>query len=80
MGGEWGNAQGTGGFHHQSAQRIAGTTAERGVGREWEYPLVVEAMETVGIHSIWVHIRRRKSTIAEKVVCLTIYELCANRY
>ena len=33
------------GFHHWTAQRITGMTAKSGVGGEWDYPSVVEAME-----------------------------------
>ena len=42
----------------------------------WEYPLVMEAMEATGIHIIGEYIRRRQATIAEKVACRPIYELC----
>ena len=64
------------GFHYQAARRITGMTEKRGAGREWEYPLVVEAMETAGIHPIGVYISRRQATIAERVACRPIYELC----
>ena len=47
------------GFHHRAARRITGMTAKRGAGGEWDYPLEVETMETVGIHPIGVYIRRR---------------------
>ena len=63
------------GFHHQGAQRITGTTTKHGVGGEWEYPPVVEAMETAGLHPIGVYIRRWQATIVETVACHTIYEL-----
>ena len=33
------------GFHHQVAKRITGMVATRGAGGDWEYPLVVAAME-----------------------------------
>ena len=46
------------GFHRQAVQRITGMTAKLGAGREWEYPSVVEAMETAGLHPIGVYIRR----------------------
>ena len=42
------------GFHHWVAQHIMRLTAKRGVGGEWEYPLVVEAIEAVGIQPIGV--------------------------
>ena len=37
---------------------------------------VVEAMEAVGLHPIGVYIRRRQATIAERVDCRPIYEMC----
>ena len=51
-------------------------TAKRRAGGEWEYPPVVEEMETAGIHPFGVYIRRRQATIAERVTCRPIYELC----
>ena len=65
------------GFHHRAARRITGTTATRGSGWEWENPLVVTATEAAGIHPIRECIRRRQATIAEKVACRPIYEICA---
>ena len=50
-------------------------TATLGAGGEWEYPLVAEALESVGLHPIREYIRRRQATIAEKVVYRPIYEL-----
>ena len=64
------------GFHHRAARWIMGMTAKRGAGGEWEYPLVVESMDTVGIHPISVYIMRLQATIAEMVACRPIYELC----
>ena len=46
-----------------------------GAGREWEYPAVEEAMESVGLHPIGVYIKRRHTTIAERVACRPVYEL-----
>ena len=60
------------GFRHWAAQWIMGMTA----GVEWEYPLVVKAIEAAGIHPIWVYIKRQKTTIEERVACRPIYELC----
>ena len=53
-------------------------TETHGTGREWEYPLVVAAMvmEAAVLHPIMEYIRRRQATIAEKVACRPIYELC----
>ena len=53
-----------------------GMTATCGACREWEYPLVVVVMEAIGIHTIKEYISRRHATIAEKVACCPIYELC----
>ena len=64
------------GFHHRVAQQITGMTEKREAGGEWEYPLVVEAMEAVGLNPIGVYIKRRCATIAERVACLPINELC----
>ena len=63
------------GFHHRAAQRITGMASKRGAGGEWEYLLVVEAMEAAGIHPIRVYIRRRQATIVERVTCHPIYDL-----
>ena len=52
------------GLHHRAARQITGMTAKRGAGGEWEYPSVVEAMETAGIHPIGVYKRRRQAPIA----------------
>ena len=57
------------GFHNRVARRITGMTATRGVGREWEYPPVVAAMDAAGLHPIRYYIRRRKVTIAESLAC-----------
>ena len=45
-------------------------------GGEWEYPPVVVALEAAGLHPIMEYIRRQQATIAEKVACRPIYELC----
>ena len=63
-------------FHHRAARRNLGMTAEHGAGREWEYPAVEEAMESVGLHTIGVYMKRRQKTIAERVACRPVYELC----
>ena len=63
------------GFHHRAAQRITGMTEKRGADGEWEYPLVVKEMEAVGIHPIGVYIRRRQTTIADRVAYRPVYEL-----
>ena len=64
------------GFHHRVARRITGMTATRGVGGEREYPPVVAAMESAGLHTIVDYIRRRQENIAEKVACCPVYKLC----
>ena len=35
-----------------------------------------DIIQTSGIHPIGVYIRRRKATIAERVACRSIYEVC----
>ena len=62
------------GFHHQVAWWITGMTGKSVAGGEWEYPSVVEEMESAGIHLIRLYIRRRQETIAERVACCPIYE------
>ena len=64
------------GFHHREARRITGMTAKRGAGLEWEHPLIVEEMETAGLHPIGLYIKRRRKTIAERVYFRPIYALC----
>ena len=62
-------------FHHRAARRITGMTEKHGAGREWEYPAVDEAMESVGLQPIGVYIKRRHTTISERVACRPVYEL-----
>ena len=63
-------------LHNQAAQRITRMTEKHESGREWEYPEVEESTESTGIHPIRVYIKRRKTTIAERVAFLPVYELC----
>ena len=63
------------GLHNWAARRITGMAAKRGAGGEWEYPLVVEAMEDAGLQPIGMYIKRRHTTIAERVACLPVYEI-----
>ena len=49
---------------------------KRGAGGEWEYPPVVEVIEAAVLDPIWEYIRGQQATIAERVACLPIYELC----
>ena len=39
-------------------------TEKRGVGGEWDYPALDEAMDDVGVHPIGVYIKRQNKTIA----------------
>ena len=64
------------GLHHLATRRITGITDKCGAGREWYYPLLVEAMEVAGLHPIMKYIRRRQASILERVAFHTIYELC----
>ena len=63
------------GFHHRSEKQITGMIEKRGAGRDWEYPLVVAAMEAAGIHPIREYIRRQKATISVMAACRPMYEL-----
>ena len=63
-------------FHQWVARWITGMTAKHGAGVEWEYPEIEEAMESTGIQPIRVYIKRRKTTILERVACRPIYALC----
>ena len=63
-------------FHHQAAMWITGMMVTHGLGREWEYPLVVAALKAVGIHPIMEYIRSQQATMEEKMVCQPIYEIC----
>ena len=55
------------GSHNRATRRITGITATHGADGEWEYPPVVAAIESVGIHPIRYYIRRRQANISEKV-------------
>ena len=63
-------------FHYQAARRITGKTEKCGSGEKWEYPVVEEVMDSAGLHSIIVYIKRRQMTIAERVACWIVYALC----
>ena len=54
-------------FHYRAAQQIAGMTAKCGAGGEWEYPALEEVMDSVRLHPIEGYIKRRQTTIAERV-------------
>ena len=54
-------------FHHRLARRIIGMMEKRWAGGEWEYPAVEEAIDSAGLHPIRVYIKRRQTTIAERV-------------
>ena len=62
-------------FHHHATRRITRMTAKRGSGREWEYPVEVETMDSAGIHPIGVYTKVRKATIAERVACRPVYAM-----
>ena len=46
-------------FHHHLARQIMGIMEKHGAGREWEYPVLEEAMDSVGLNPIGVYIKRR---------------------
>ena len=52
------------GFHHFLERRITVMTARYKMSREWECPLVYEALETAVIWSIKEYIKRRQDTVA----------------
>ena len=64
------------GLHHRAARWITGMTVTCGAVGEWESPLVVAEMESVGLHPIIEYIRKRKAKIVEEVAWRPIYELC----
>ena len=63
-------------FHHRAARRITGMTEKHGAVGEWKYLAVDKAMDTAGIHPIGVYIKRRHTTIAERVACRPLYAFC----
>ena len=60
-------------FHHQAARQITGMTAKHGAGGEWGYAIVEEAMDSAGIHPIIVYIKRRQTSIEERVAFRPVY-------
>ena len=44
------------GFHHREVRRITGMTAKRVADGEWEYSLVVAALESAVLHLIQEYI------------------------
>ena len=63
-------------FHHRLARRITGMIVRRTTIREWERPLVAEALETAELWTIKEYIHQRQAAVVGQVVCWTIYELC----
>ena len=63
-------------FHHRGARRIIGITEKRGSGGEWEYPVVEEAIDFVGLHPIGVYIKGQQTTISQKMAFRPVYALC----
>ena len=63
-------------FHHRSTRRILGMTEKCRAGGEWECPAVDEGMDSAGLHHIGVYIKRRQTTVAERVACRSVYALC----
>ena len=55
-------------------------TVTHGAGGEWEYPMVVAAMDAAGLHPIGEYTRRWQATIAENVAFRPIYELCVEAH
>ena len=64
------------GFQHWVAQHIAGISAW-GVGeRGWEWSLVEEALEVMGLGPMREYICRRQNTVVKYNVNHPIYEMC----
>ena len=64
------------GFRHWVARSIAGMTARRTESGKWEWPPVIEALDTVGLWPIKECIQRRQVTVAAQMSCRPIYTLC----
>ena len=60
-------------FHHRATRQITGMTAKHGAGGEWGYAIVEEAMDSAGIHPIIVYIKRRQTSIEERVAFRPVY-------
>ena len=45
------------------------------MNREWEWPLVAEALEISGIWTIKEYIQQSQDNVESEVVCRTMYEL-----
>ena len=60
------------GFHNWADRRIMGMMATHGAGREWEYPLVLAALEAVGLQIIMEYSSRRQVIMAEILACQPI--------
>ena len=55
-------------FHHQAAIRILEMMVQCTMSREWEWPLVADALETSGLFTIKYYIQHSQATIAEQMV------------
>ena len=64
------------GFHQWAARQITGITEKHVADGEWEYPLVVEALETARFHPIREYILRHQATMAAHMACCPIYGIC----
>ena len=63
-------------FNPRMARRIAGMTARKGDGGEWEYNSVDTVLETMGIWPIREYTRKRQATISEYVSGIPIEKFC----
>ena len=55
------------GFRHRIDIQIAGITARKGDGMEWEWALVDAALETTGFWPMREYVRRWQADIAEYI-------------
>ena len=62
-------------FHHRADRCITGMTERCEAGGKWEYPPVVTALKSAGLHPIMEYIIRRQENIVENVACRPSCEL-----
>ena len=60
------------GFNYRIARHIAGMTAKKGDGGEWEWDSAEAALETTGIWKIKEYVRRWTAKINEYVAIIPI--------
>ena len=76
MGGDRGDAQGSDNIPPSGGAVDHGEDDKTRVVREWEYTAIEQKMYSIGLHPIGVFIKKRQTTILERVACRPVYELC----